>query len=167
MNKQQFESELLRAETMRRLATEPTAADFYTGYIRGLNRKYHGEQFGTAEEHELWMSLAESDDASLAAQGRGYLGALDSTDEGIQEVRNERAERTLRITNGSETREVEVFYTDDGLLFLHDMADTNYECCEPLPDDSDTSIIDVYSMMATDPSQTAPLLVASTWRIVR
>jgi len=79
MNEATFQSELRRCETMRRFVTEPTEADFYVGYMRGLRRRYHGEKFGTEEEHQLWLTLAESDDASHAAEGRGYLAALDAS----------------------------------------------------------------------------------------
>ena len=29
--------------------------DYYAGYQRGLRRHYHGDQFGTEEEHQKWM----------------------------------------------------------------------------------------------------------------
>lgn len=29
--------------------------DYYAGYQRGLRRRYHGENFGTEEEHQKWM----------------------------------------------------------------------------------------------------------------
>ena len=44
MTEAEFQADLSRAETMRRLATAPTVADFYTGYIRGLRRKYFGDE---------------------------------------------------------------------------------------------------------------------------
>ena len=76
MNQAKFQSEMHRAAAMRRLATDPTEANYYAGYIRGLRRRYHGERFGTEEEHTLWMSLADNDDAARAAQGRGYREGL-------------------------------------------------------------------------------------------
>jgi len=76
MNQATFQSEMHRAAAMRRLATDPGEADYYAGYIRGLRRRYHGEQFGTAESHVLWMSLADDQDESRAAMGRGYRDGL-------------------------------------------------------------------------------------------
>ena len=77
MNERQFQSEMNRAETMRRLASGPTEPDYYAGYIRGLRRAYHGERFGTEAEHDLWMGLADGqDDEQRAAKGRGYRDGL-------------------------------------------------------------------------------------------
>jgi hypothetical protein len=76
MNERQFQSEMNRAETMRRLATDPNEAAYFVGYVRGLRRGYHGERFGSQQEHELWQNLADSDDQSRAAQGRGYRDGL-------------------------------------------------------------------------------------------
>ena len=83
MNEATFQSEMRRAETMRRLATGPTEPDYYAGYIRGLRRQYHGEQFGTQAEHDLWMSLADDqDDEQRAAKGRGYRDGFTVAPEG-------------------------------------------------------------------------------------
>jgi len=77
MTKTEFQSEMFRVETLRRLATEPLRGDYYAGYVRGLRRSYHGDIFGTAQEHELWTSLADDpDDESRAARGRGYRDGL-------------------------------------------------------------------------------------------
>jgi hypothetical protein len=71
-----FQSEMRRAETRRRLATDPTEAEYFAGFIRGLRRAYHGERFGTAAEHALWLTLADDVDESRAAEGRGYRDGL-------------------------------------------------------------------------------------------
>jgi hypothetical protein len=76
VNEAKFQSEVQRAETMRRLATDPMEAEYYAGFIRGLRRAYHGERFGTEAEHALWLALADSEDASRAAEGRGYRDGL-------------------------------------------------------------------------------------------
>ena len=84
-----FKSEMRRAETMRRLATDPIEGDYYAGYMRGLRRNYHGEPFGTKEEHTLWLSLKDSEDQSRAARGRGYRDGLvfgGSKEEGTSHV---------------------------------------------------------------------------------
>jgi hypothetical protein len=76
MNEQQFQSEMIRTETMRRLSTDPDQSDYYAGYIRGLRRAFHGEKFGTDEEHRLWCSLANDEDESRKQRGLGYLAGL-------------------------------------------------------------------------------------------
>ena len=45
--------------------------DWSVGYQRGLRRHYHGERFGTIEEHERWMSLGLHGDHRLEL-GDGY-----------------------------------------------------------------------------------------------
>lgn len=75
MTEQKFKSEMRRAETMRGLA-DPMMAEYWAGYIRGLRRAYHGEKFGTDEEHEKWSSAANSRDESRKQRGRGYKDGL-------------------------------------------------------------------------------------------
>jgi len=55
---------------------DPERADYWYGYRRGLRRARFGEQFGTAAEHQLWLTLADDTDASRAARGRGYRDGL-------------------------------------------------------------------------------------------
>lgn len=45
---------------------------FLSGYLQGLRRHYHGEQFSTPEEHEVWLSLADSPDEERRSLGQGY-----------------------------------------------------------------------------------------------
>ncbi len=49
-------------------------SDYGKGYQRGLRRYYHGESFGSPEEHELWLSL--SDDRQELGDGYrdGFAG---------------------------------------------------------------------------------------------
>lgn len=72
MNKSTFESEMRRAQTMATLERP----DYWAGYQRGLRRKYHGESFGTDQEHELWLSLGDDLDKTRAERGRGYRDAF-------------------------------------------------------------------------------------------
>jgi hypothetical protein len=60
-----------RARNFSELGARP---HYWRGYQRGLRRGFHGELFGTDEEHERWMRLADegSDDADRE-RGRGYL----------------------------------------------------------------------------------------------
>jgi hypothetical protein len=76
MTEQQFQSEMRRVETMRRLATDPMQSDYYAGYIRGLRRAYHGENFGTPQEHDIRIALVNSEDESQKKQGLGYRDGL-------------------------------------------------------------------------------------------
>ena len=69
-----FVRESVRARAMAMV--EPEHADYWHGYRRGLRRAHFGEQFGTAAEHQLWLTLADDTNASRAARGRGYRDAL-------------------------------------------------------------------------------------------
>lgn len=71
-----FVSLMRRADTMRRAENDAERADWWVGYMRGLRRAHHGENFGTDAEHELWFSAVESTDPSRAALGRGYRAGL-------------------------------------------------------------------------------------------
>jgi len=70
-----FKSELTKADTMRRIGAEP-GADYWCGYMRGMRRGYHGERFGTAEEHELHLAAVDSEDDTRRELGRGYRDGL-------------------------------------------------------------------------------------------
>lgn len=65
-----------RADTLRRVEPDPIRAEWFAGYMRGLRRAHHGERFGSATEHDLWLSAADSADPSRAALGRGYRAGL-------------------------------------------------------------------------------------------
>lgn len=78
MTEQEFQHSAQAAETFRRLA-EPDRADFWTGYQRGLRRHYHGEKFGTAAEHSLWLAAADDDDHQRRQRGLGYRCGLAGT----------------------------------------------------------------------------------------
>jgi len=76
-----FESLMRRADNMRRHTdlSNPCEFGWWTGYMRGLRRAHHGERFGTAAEHEMWLSASDADDPSQAALGRGYRAGLTLT----------------------------------------------------------------------------------------
>lgn len=71
-----FESLMLRADTLRRLESDPIRESWYAGYVRGLRRAHHGENFGTQAEHILWLSAADSTDPQRVALGHGYRAGL-------------------------------------------------------------------------------------------
>lgn len=75
-----FASLMHRADTLRRLESDPVRAEWWAGYMRGLRRAHHGERFGTQAEHEMWLAAAESDDQMRAARGRGYRAGLTQDD---------------------------------------------------------------------------------------
>jgi hypothetical protein len=75
MTEQKFRSEILRAETMLGIS-DLMMGEYLTGYIRGLRRAYHGEIFGTAEDHERWMGFLASDYPDHVQRGQGYRDGL-------------------------------------------------------------------------------------------
>ena len=72
---------------------EVELADYWTGYRNGLQRRFHGDAFGTQQEHELMMSVTADGDGGQDEQCRGYrdgyLGVVDLQDpaNGIQTLR--------------------------------------------------------------------------------
>ena len=57
MTRQRFEHEISRERSFQGL--EPDRAEYWTGYQRGLRRAFHGENFGTPAEHDLWLAAVE------------------------------------------------------------------------------------------------------------
>ena len=43
---------------------------YYAGYVRGLRRRYHGDKFGTKEDHDRWMGYIN--DKGRTIMGCGY-----------------------------------------------------------------------------------------------
>jgi hypothetical protein len=64
---------ILTEDGFRSLATRARllGGDYGTGYLRGLRRRYHGEQFGTDQEHAQWIALGLDGDPREDL-GRGY-----------------------------------------------------------------------------------------------
>lgn len=71
-----FSTLMRRADKQRRTETDPERAEWWAGYMRGLRRAHHGDEFGTTAEHELFYSAAESANPSRATLGRGYRAGL-------------------------------------------------------------------------------------------
>lgn len=71
-----FANLVRRADTLRRVESDPVRIAGWTGYLRGLRRAHHGDSFGTAAEHALYLAAVESDDPERAALGRGYAAGL-------------------------------------------------------------------------------------------
>ena len=70
MDRQIFEHEMSNARAFREAGDKP---EYWAGYIRGLRHRYHAQNFGTAEEHELWIT-AEGDEIR-EQRSQGYLDA--------------------------------------------------------------------------------------------
>lgn len=73
MTREMFQREMNRAKTFQSLGDRP---HYWAGYIRGLRRAYHGESFGTQEEHEKWLSLVNDADENRQETGQGYRDGL-------------------------------------------------------------------------------------------
>lgn len=71
-----FASLMRRADTLRRVESDPIRSEWWAGYMRGLRRAHHGERFGSEAEHEMWFAASESTDPARAALGRGYHAGL-------------------------------------------------------------------------------------------
>jgi hypothetical protein len=70
MDEQPFRSEIRRARTFREMGERPA---YWCGYERGLRRGVNGEEFGTDQEHELWLTLAaDGSDPMCRARGQGF-----------------------------------------------------------------------------------------------
>lgn len=71
MNEAEFKHEMSKAESFQELAEN---SEYWKGYARGLRRNYHGENFGTEEEHQQWLNLVN--DPTRKEMGDGYRAGL-------------------------------------------------------------------------------------------
>jgi hypothetical protein len=65
-----YEHEMLKART-----TE-AQGDYRQGCKRGLRRRFYGDDFETAEGHNLCLSVVDDADRKTAERGEGYRDAL-------------------------------------------------------------------------------------------
>ena len=70
MTKQEFHHNMTGAEQFRNMANMPEEGEFWYGYILGIQRLYHGVNFGTPEEHLARLNLSE--DLTRQNIGVGY-----------------------------------------------------------------------------------------------
>jgi hypothetical protein len=77
MDRKTFELEMMRAKTFMMIGED---YDYWAGYEKGLRQRFQGENFGSDDEHELWLSLANSDDDMLRNRGRGYHAGFNFPD---------------------------------------------------------------------------------------
>jgi len=74
MSARTYRIELLKARTLRKRGDRP---EYWTGYERGLRRAFLGDQFGTEQEHELWLTFAaDGVDPMRRERGQGYRDGL-------------------------------------------------------------------------------------------
>lgn len=59
MEKQKFQRLMTMAKSFQEFDTD--RADFWRGFQRGLRRLHHGENFGTAAEHDQYMNCADGE----------------------------------------------------------------------------------------------------------
>ena len=76
MNQKQFELKMHRAKTLQSVSTKTVESAYWVGYMRGLRRAYHRENFGTESEHNKWMSLINEIDEQRKQMGIGYRAGL-------------------------------------------------------------------------------------------
>jgi hypothetical protein len=74
MDFERFKKEMQMAEHMAKADVERES--YWRGYQRGLRRAYHGEKFGTLEEHRKYLDAINSFDEERKETGRGYSDAL-------------------------------------------------------------------------------------------
>ena len=71
MNEREFRYNTLGAKYLGEFSERPDS-DFWAGYVRGMRRLYHGENFGTIKGHILRMGLIDDRDEARKARGLGY-----------------------------------------------------------------------------------------------
>jgi len=59
MDKKRFQSLLGMAKSMQSI--DHDRADFWRGFQRGIRRSFHGENFGTQEEHEKFYNCRDGE----------------------------------------------------------------------------------------------------------
>lgn len=59
MDKKQFQSLMNMAKSMQ--SVDHDRADFWRGFQRGIRRMYHGENFGTQEEHDKFYNCRDGE----------------------------------------------------------------------------------------------------------
>ena len=64
------------AKKYKEQAKGPEENFYWAGYMKGTERKMYGDGFGTGDDHQKYLSLADDTDPSMKAIGRGYLDGL-------------------------------------------------------------------------------------------
>jgi len=74
LNQEQFNSQMLYAQTQRDLGIDNK--EYWTGYMRGLRRGFHGDNFGTPQEHQTYWEAFNSADPDRKQLGTGYRDGI-------------------------------------------------------------------------------------------
>jgi hypothetical protein len=81
MDEAKFMAEMAKARASDKHGERSTA--YWEGLERGLRRQYHGDKFGTAQEHALWLSGAHNgSEPSSRERGQGYRDGLAAKQQG-------------------------------------------------------------------------------------
>lgn len=65
MNEYEFKQKMAQAKTFHELH----GGDYYSAYMRGLRRLYHGDNFGTDEDHNKWINARDEQRRTGYADG--------------------------------------------------------------------------------------------------
>lgn len=108
MTESEFQHNMAGGKTLAELSGYPDS-EYWAGYQRGLRRNYHGETFGTASEHTMWLSLADNhmDDDTRRFRGIGYRAGFDGLpiSEAIKHLQQVVAKSIAGAALGSRTSE--------------------------------------------------------------
>jgi hypothetical protein len=74
LEKNVFKNEMRMAQAYQGL--QPDRSEYWKGYIRGLRKGYHGENFGTAIEHAAYCEAIYSEYTERKMLGQGYRDGL-------------------------------------------------------------------------------------------
>lgn len=76
MTESEFQHNMAGGKTLAGLSDVPDVY-YWEGYQRGIRRNYHGDKFGTADEHRLWLSLSSEIVEDRRFRGIGYRAGVD------------------------------------------------------------------------------------------
>jgi hypothetical protein len=66
MDRDAFNNELCKARELRKVGKKP---EYWTGYMHGLRRRFLRDDFGTLQEHHLWLTANGTLLRKLRSQG--------------------------------------------------------------------------------------------------
>jgi hypothetical protein len=76
-----FQAELLRADTLSKLESDPLQTHYWSGYMRGLRYAFYQKcetPFGTYDEHRQHWRLIDDTNPYRKERGRGYREGMES-----------------------------------------------------------------------------------------
>jgi len=78
MEHKEFKKNIYGSEQIWNLSSGPIEREYWSGYKRGMQRHYYGENCGTAEDHKQWMAFAEHS-KTRHVLGLGYRVGFNGT----------------------------------------------------------------------------------------